>query len=112
MTYEYACQKCDQIFDVIKPVKEIDNIEHCPDCGGVGDRMFAPRRVYLSGTAVQNAEYNPALGCVVKNKEHRAEIAKRKGLIEIGNDFKSGDSLQNKFEKDRREKREKSWEDV
>lgn len=37
-------------------------------------------------TKVEHAEYNPGLGCITKNSKHRAEIAKRKGLVEVGNE--------------------------
>ena len=63
----------------------------------------------FSGTAVQNAEYNPGLGCVVKNKAHRDELAKRKGLVEVGNDFKGGEGMQKHFDKKRDEAREERW---
>jgi putative FmdB family regulatory protein len=112
MTYEYHCEKCQDTFDVIKTVKEINENEFCPHCKSEGVRRFIPSRVFFSGTRVEHAEYNPGLGEVVRNKAHREELAKRKGLIEIGNDFKSPDSIQNKFDKERAEKRAKAYEDI
>lgn len=111
MTYEYECTKCAKRFDVIKSVKDIDVNEFCPNCEAPAERKFS-FRVHIIGAAVQNAEYNPALGCVVKNKAHREEIAKRKGLVEIGNDFKSPDDIHKKFDQDRAEKKNKAWEDA
>jgi putative FmdB family regulatory protein len=112
VTYEHTCKPCGLTFDVIKTVSEIDRPEPCPDCGGQTVRHFAPRRVFFSGTSVQDAEYNPGLGCVVKNKEHRAEIAKQKGLVEVGNDYKSGEHMQAKFDQDRAERKKRIWEDA
>lgn len=113
MTYEYQCVKCERIFDVIKPHTEMDVNEFCHECGAPADRIKFPRgKVYLSGTAVEHAEYNPGLGAVVKNKAHRAELAKRKGLVEVGNDYKSAESMQKQFDTARAEKLNKRYEDV
>jgi len=96
----------------MKSVSEIDRLEACPDCQEPAVRQFVPSRVFFSGTSVQHAEWNPGLGCVVKNKEHRKELAKRKGLVEIGNDFKSGESAATHFDQERESKIAKRWEDV
>lgn len=59
--------------------------EHCK-CGEIAIRDFVPTRIHLSGTAVQHAEYNPGLGCVVKDKQHRRELCKARGLEEVGSE--------------------------
>lgn len=112
MTYEYECSKCEHRFDVVKSVKDMDVNEFCPECEAPSVRQFVPSKVHFSGTSVQHAEYNPALGQVVRDKHHRQELCKRKGLVEIGNDFKSGESQQKQFDSDRARKREKAWEDL
>jgi putative FmdB family regulatory protein len=112
MVYAYQCVKCEHAFDVIKSVKDIDVTETCPRCGEFSERQFVPQRIHLSRTRVEHAEFNPGLGCVVKNKKHREELCREKGLIEIGNDFKSGDSINDHFDKAREEKLKKRWEDV
>jgi putative FmdB family regulatory protein len=112
VTYVYECVKCKAEFDVIKSVRDIENNEFCPDCGAPGERQFVPHKVFFSGTAVQNAEYNPALGMVTRNKEHRAEICKQRGLVEIGNDYKSPESLHKELETNRADKRKRSWDEV
>lgn len=109
MVYEYRCVKCDNSFDVIKSVKDIDVNEFC-DCGAPAERVFVPSRVYFSGAKVAHAEYNPGLGCVVKNDRHKKDIMKRKGLVEIGNDFKSPKSIHKTFEQERKSRRAKRWE--
>lgn len=86
--------------------------EYCPRCDEPAERQFAPRRLHLSGTRVTHAEYNPAFGEVVKNKHHRQELAKRLGVVEVGNDFKSGEKMDKQFEKDRVAKLERRWDDV
>jgi putative FmdB family regulatory protein len=99
MVYVYDCRKCDADFDVIKPVTEMENNEFCPACGSPGERRFVPSRVFFSKT---NAEYNPALGKVTKNAKHRAEVAKRMGLVEIGNDYgNKPDTIHKEFDQKR-----------
>lgn len=110
MIYEYRCLKCDHEFDVYKRVTDIDNPEKCEKCGAPTDRLFRPK-IYLNNTAVEHAEYNPALGCVVKNKEHRKEVAKRKGCVEVGNDFSSGAKMQKYYNKQREEKLNKVYDE-
>jgi putative FmdB family regulatory protein len=112
MTYEYLCEKCDKRFDVIKSYKDIDVTEYCPKCGEFAVRQFVPTRIHLSGTAVTHAEFNPGLGCVVKNKRHKEYLMKAKGVQEVGNDFKSGESMNAHFDKAREEKMRKRWEDA
>lgn len=49
---------------------------------------------------------------MTRNREHVKEICKQKDLVEIGNDYKSGDSLQNEVDTAREKKLAKRWEDV
>lgn len=109
MVYEYRCTSCKKRFDVIKSVRDIDINETCPKCGDFAERLFIPARVYFSGTKVENAEFNPAFGQVVKGKRHRQELAKRHGLIEIGNDYGSGEKHQKHFEDERAARKEARW---
>jgi hypothetical protein len=73
-------------------------------------REFVPTRLYLNGTKVENAEYNPGLGCIVRNSAHRKEIAKQKGLEEIGNE--KPETLHKHFDTARAEKIEKAYDEV
>lgn len=54
-------------------------------CGGYMVRVFRPK-IYLAGTKVEDAHYHHGLGQVVKSTQHAREIAKSKGLIEVGNE--------------------------
>lgn len=110
MTYEYQCESCGKSFDVIKSVRDMEVSENCPSCGEFAVRMFVPSRVHITGASVQHAEYNPGLGCIVKNKQHRAELCKQKGVEEIGNEKPA--SIHKHFDKVREEKHEKSWADA
>lgn len=102
MIYPYLCDSCQKEFDVVKSYLHMDDPEKC-DCGSKATRQFTAR-VHIIGAQVTNAEYNPGLGCVVKNKAHKDDIMKRKGVVEVGNDYGSSEKLQKKFETDRAEK--------
>ena len=108
MLYAYQCGKCATSFDVVKPAAQFEREEHCPSCNATATRQFLPQRIYLSGTKVQEAEYNPGLGCVVRNKQHRQELCKIKGVEEIGNDFPP-ESMHKHYDKVREERHERSW---
>lgn len=110
MTYEYECTECNNRFDVIKSYKEIDKAEVCTKCSSPADRKFVPTRVHFSGTSVQHAEFNPAFGQVVKSKYHREELAKRRGWVEVGNDYKTPATLHKETDQAIQEKRNKRWE--
>jgi putative FmdB family regulatory protein len=92
MIYVYHCNNCSHEFDVVKSVKEIDNQENCEKCGSVCERIIRFRGYFLGEKDWDKAEYNPGLGCVTKNAKHRKQIAKERGLEEIGttkiDDFK------------------------
>lgn len=86
--------------------------ESCFKCGIDADRIFKNIKISLSGTKVTHAEYNPAFGKVIRNERERRYEAEKRGLVEVGNDFKSGEAMRESFDKDRAVKREKSWEAV
>ena len=96
---------------MIKSVRDMDVNEFCPRCDEPAERQFVPKRVSFIGASVTHAEYNPGLGMVVKNKAHKEDILKRRGLVEVGNDYGSADKHQAKFDKDRSEKIAKRWEE-
>ena len=109
MTYEYLCESCGVLTDVIKSVKDIDRVEKCDHCDGVTARQFS-FRVHFIGTSVESAEYNPGLGMVIKSKYHRSEEAKKQGLVEIGNEKPK--VLRKHYADQRETKRRKSYEDI
>lgn len=115
--YDYSCPECGKSFEAIKGIKDYDlnpheNCPHCSHLCGSSDRDFSRCSFNFTGTSVESAEYNPGLGKIVKNKYHKSEIMKEKGLVEVGNDYSSGDKMQKHFEQRKKEEREKSWEKV
>jgi putative FmdB family regulatory protein len=45
--YEYHCEKCDRVFEALRPVGDSDRPATCSECGSEGERImptsFAPR---------------------------------------------------------------------
>jgi hypothetical protein len=88
----------------------MDQSESCPACGtDEAERLFRPR-IHIHGAKVESAEYNPGLGCVTKNKRHRAEICKRRDLVEVGNE--KPDTLFKETVEKRKKEREREWKDL
>lgn len=107
-TYDYDCEKCDKPYDVVRSITEYDKngpIDECPQCGNIGNRVFSVTT--FLGEKVESSEYNHGLGCVVKNKKHREEICKKKGLVEIGNEKPS--QVRKNTERERKEKSSKPY---
>ena len=107
--YEYFCEPCSKQYDVIKSIKVYDKKDPCPECGKVGYRILSANIQFL-GSKVEDAEYNPAFGTIVKSKRHRDELAKQKNMVEIGNE--KVENIHNKFDSDRAQKLAKSYEDI
>lgn len=97
------------MFDVIKSYRQMEQPEACSRCNEVAIREFVPSHIHFIGTSVQNTEWNPGLGCLVKNKKHREEIAKRKGVVEIGNE--TTETIHKYFDKSRAEKLDKAYDE-
>lgn len=108
MIYPYRCKSCGSEFEVICRVAEYKRRVECK-CGQMADRFFTPHQV-MGADDWNKAEYNPGLGCIVKSRKHRAEIAKRKGLIEVGNE--APETIHKEHDKKRDDIAKKRWEEV
>lgn len=110
--YEYQCQACAADFDIVKRMAEIDRKESCPACGFEnGPRSRKISRSNFTGASDWNTQhYSPALGMVVKNNREARQIAKQRGLIEVGNE--SPEKIHKAMEKQREETREQRWKDA
>lgn len=109
-TYRFVCNKCDVNFDIVESIKTYDGDGECPTCKNISRERVYSSKVQFIGTSVQSPEYNPAFGQVVKNKQHRDELAKRNGLIEIGNE--KPETVHKHYESERADKLKKAWDDV
>jgi len=101
--YPYKCD-CSHEFEVVAKISEIDHAEiNCEKCDTLlssKHRQIAKRQFFY-GEKVEDAEYCSALGCVVKNKKHRQQIAKERGLVEVGNEHP--DTIHKHFDTERKE---------
>ncbi len=66
--------------------------------------------IQFIGASVQNAEYNPAFGQVVKNKYERSELCKKHGVEEIGNE--RPDTIRKEHKKTKESIRKERWNSV
>lgn len=78
-------------------------------CGKKAKKIFSSQ-IHFIGTKIENAEFNVGLGAITKSKRHREELAKRKGLIELGNE--KPETVHKVFDTQREDKRKKSWEEI
>lgn len=109
-TYIMTCSKCDKEFEHFESIMTFEGKAPCPTCKNVSNEQVYTGAVHFLGASVESAEYNPGLGQIVKNSKHRKEIAKQKGLIEVGTE--KPDQMRRHFEKERQDKLKKRWDDV
>lgn len=105
--YPYKC-KCGHSFETWARMSEIDSIEpECPKCYNklTPNERLISGKISFSNEKVEDASYCQALGCVVKNNRHRAQIAKSRGLVEIGNE--TPETIHKHFEAERSQRDEK-----
>lgn len=57
--------------------------QHCPDCGNAMIRQYTAPQVVIQGEQIPYL--HPAFGTVMTDNQAKAE-AKRRGLIEVGNE--------------------------
>lgn len=112
-TYQYQCPKCDLEFEEIKGIKAhcADPSARCTRCEhpcNSADRIIS-RPAAIIGASVSSPEFNPGLGQVVKDKRHKDYLMKQKGVVEVGNDFGSGEKQQKEFEQKKTEQLERNW---
>jgi putative FmdB family regulatory protein len=43
--YEYYCEDCDGVFELLRPVRDSSNPQPCPACSGSGERLM-PTQVH------------------------------------------------------------------
>jgi putative FmdB family regulatory protein len=103
--YPYKCA-CGHRVELVRSIKDEAIAPECPECDETMSYVFTSPQIL--GAAVQHAEFNPGLGCVTKNKQHREAIAKERGLIEIGNENR--EKVAAKVAADYQEKKTKEWE--
>lgn len=108
--YDYYCKKCDLEFEVINSMKDYNPKEKCQACGEPAERIFKYCKFHFTGTKIEDAEFNVGLGQITKSKRHRDELAKKLGVVEVGNE--KPESIHKHFDSEREKKIKKSWDEV
>lgn len=109
MRYAYRCPSCNSEEEIIKGVSDIDRLEPCPKCNHAMER-YIDRFHFYGANDWDTAQYCPALGQIVKSNKHRRQIAKARGLEEVGNE--DPNKLHKHYEKQREKAFEDSWSKV
>ncbi len=107
MIYEYECT-CGKRWDVWKPASEFDTSEPC-ECGRPGRRLITGGSGFM-GAKVEDAMYDHAFGQVIKSSQQRREIAKARGMIEVGTE--SPETIHREMERTNREIRERRYDEA
>jgi Cu2+-containing amine oxidase len=73
---------------VIKRIAQCDDLENCPLCkkAEIEGKHRLLGAVIFYGEKQDDAFYSIPLGRVVNGKKHMRQLAKEKGLIEVGNE--------------------------
>ncbi len=106
MIYQYFCGTCSQNFDVIKPMADSSR-EEKHTCGAIATRVYLPPQISVPKF---EADYYHSLGKVIHNKRELSNELAKRDLVPIGNDYGSGEKMQQSYDKARDEAREKKWD--
>jgi len=105
--YAYECDNCGFKFDVVKPATHYKDEEYCANCKCVSRRLFSPPLLTIDKT---QPEFNHAFGKVIRNKSHRNEEAKKRGMVEIGNE--RPDVIHKAMDNQKAHLRKAKWDNV
>lgn len=84
MIYEFLCKKCNVIDEIIRHHMDLEEPVICPDCNSEMKRHYVPVTVKTQGESIPY--FHPALGQMVKSDSDAQDIAKSRGLVEVGNE--------------------------
>lgn len=105
MVYEYFCCECGRTDELVFPIT-FDREVRCT-CGKEMQRLISLG--YFTGATPDSRTYNPAFGKMLNKAETKLE-AKRRGMVEVGNEDLNKIKKQEKTHEDYKtawEKREK-----
>jgi putative FmdB family regulatory protein len=54
--YDFRCNKCSKVFEVIRPMGATGDPD-CPECGSAASKVFSPVGVAFKGTGFHNTDY-------------------------------------------------------
>lgn len=110
-TYEWSCTgEYKHHWDMVTTIAARDDPSSCPACGAEGVRgITLPQIDKVAAGDWNRVEYNPGLGQWTKSWKHGRQIAKSKGMEEVGNE--NPENILKHDDKRREEKRERRWAD-
>lgn len=89
MIYEYGCDRCLKVVEIVKSHTLSDVKERCETCTEFMIRIYSPPQISV---AKLEPHFNHAFGKVIHSKEHLKEHIKKengdkgKNIVEVGND--------------------------
>lgn len=101
MTYTYSCNSCQRTWSEHRRIVDRDSPISC-ECGSADtfrQKVVPVQICALAAADWNNPYFNHGLGCEVKSDKHAREIAKARGLTEVGNEDPV--KIQKKYEADR-----------
>lgn len=88
----FHCDDCKNSFEAVYRYSKPDEVHPCNRCQSSNTLLKTHEvdtscKIELMGISDwDSTEYNPGLGCITRNKKHREQIAKERGLYEVGNE--------------------------
>ena len=108
-TYDWGCPN-GHAYVVVSTIAGRDEPTTCPKCQAPGERGISlPAPVSVTAGDWNRGSWNPGLGCYTKSWKHGRQIAKSRGLEEVGDS--NPDTLYKANEQAREEKRAARWAD-
>jgi hypothetical protein len=93
-------------------ISQRDDPSPCPDCGSPGERskLYVTQIDRAAASDWNNISFNPGLGQWTKSNKHAQQIAKAKGMIEVGNE--KPENIHKHFDKQREDTAAQRWTDA
>mgnify|MGYP003132656444 FL=1 len=108
--HQFRCVECSHVFEEIidhSKGESADDNQDCPECSASGCKWQPSARI--DRWSEQFPYYDRGLGVMLKNKAHRREICKQRGLTPVEGDYDE-EKIFSKFD-NRRESEEKEYND-
>lgn len=106
-TYSWGCREGHE-WDVQTTVADRDSPSNCQICQQPGIRgLTLPSIDKTAAGSWNQASWNPGLGCWTNSTKHARQIAKARGLDEVGTE--SPESIQKHYEKQRKDTWTRRW---
>jgi putative FmdB family regulatory protein len=75
--YEYKCQSCGKIFEVIQKFSD-EPLKTHPECGGIVEKVISAPAFHLKGTGWYATDYGKGNGKSAKSEESKSDSKSEK----------------------------------